>query len=265
MEPLFLGKERLRARAVLLADRIDLAPLDTYARIASTPLAIQAGSAGVAVIFRYGVVVLFGMQPIEEAVFLADVKKLSKSPQETLYEEIAEIAVETHSGERIAQGLIFLHDASIERIQLVADVLAESVVLERYEAIISNTFDRVEPLATGLESGAWMIGGSRELLSQIGGALLIEHKMVGRIEVAEKPEVLWERSELEPLYQRLATEYELRERQVAIERKLALVSRTVETVLNLLHHRRNLRVEWYIVSLIVVEIMLTLYAMFWQG
>ena len=69
--------------------------------------------------------------------------------------------------------------------------------------------------------------------------------------------------DLESLYARLATEYELRERQAAIERKLQLTSRTVETVLDLLHHRRSLRVEWYIVILIVIEILLTLYEMFW--
>jgi uncharacterized Rmd1/YagE family protein len=33
-------------------------------------------------------------------------------------------------------------------------------------------------------------------------------------------------------------------------------------VLNLLQNRRSLRVEWYIIILIVFEILLTLYAMF---
>jgi uncharacterized Rmd1/YagE family protein len=41
-----------------------------------------------------------------------------------------------------------------------------------------------------------------------------------------------------------------------------LLSRTIETVLDLLNQRRSLRVEWYIVILIVIEIGLTLYEMF---
>lgn len=261
--PLFAGRKRIRASAVLVADRIDTSLLNVTGRIATTPLTIPAGESGCVVVFRYGAVVLFGLQPIEEAAFLADLRKLIKEPHERLYQEQAEIEIEPNADERIAQGVIVLRDAKIERLQLVADVLAESVALERYEDIIAKTFDRVEPMAMALERGDWTYRRSRELLSHIGGAMLIEHKMVGRIEVAEKPDVLWERVDLEPLYARLATEYELRERQAAIERKLKLTSRTVETVLDLLHHRRNLRVEWYIVILIVIEILLTLYEMFW--
>lgn len=258
-------QKRVRVAAVLLADRIETALLDVTGRLATTPLTIRAGSAGCAVVFRYGAVVMFGLQPVEEAAFLSDLKKLTKDPHDRLYQEQAELVIDAAADERIVQGAIVLRDTSIERLQLVADVLAESVVLERYEDIIAKSFDRVEPLAAALERGNWTFRRSRELLSHIGGAMLIEHKMVGRIEVAEKPEVLWERVELEPLYARLATEYELRERQSALERKLKLTSRTVETVLDLLHHRRSLRVEWYIVILIMVEIMLTLYEMFWRG
>lgn len=263
MQPLFKGKERIRARSVLLADRIELGLIESDTRIATTPVTVRAGESGCAVVFRYGAVVLFGMQPIEEAAFLADLRKLVKDAHERLYQEQAEIRFDPTSEERVTQGVIVLREPSVERVQLVADVLAESVVLERYEDIIAATFDRVEPLALTLAQGARFLKRSKELLSHIGGAMLIEHKMVGRIEVGEKPDVLWEHVELEPLYARLATEYELRDRQTAIERKLQLVSRTVETVLDLLHHRRNLRVEWYIVLLIVVEIMLTLYEMFW--
>ncbi|NUM56578.1 MAG: RMD1 family protein [Candidatus Hydrogenedentes bacterium] len=262
---LFAGRKRIRANAVLLADRIETPLLDVTGRIATTPLTIRAGSAGCVVVFRYGAVIMFGLEPIEEAAFLTDIKKLINEPHERLYQEQAELEIDSAADERVVQGVIVLRDAGVERLQLVADVLAESVVLERYEDIIAKTFDRVEPLAAALERGNWTFRSSKKLLSHIGGAMLIEHKMVGRIEVAEKPEVLWERVELEPLYARLATEYELRERQAALERKLKLTSRTVETVLDLLHHRRNLRVEWYIVILIVVEIMLTLYEMFWRG
>jgi uncharacterized Rmd1/YagE family protein len=81
--------------------------------------------------------------------------------------------------------------------------------------------------------------------------------MVGRVEVEEKPEALWERPDLERLHQRLAEEYELPERHRALERKLDLIARTANTLLTLQYNRRNLRVEWYIVALIVVEIMIT--------
>ncbi|MBB5347403.1 putative Rmd1/YagE family protein [Desulfoprunum benzoelyticum] len=39
------------------------------------------------------------------------------------------------------------------------------------------------------------------------------------------------------------------------------MSRTAETLFGLLQNKRSLRVEWYILLLIVIEILLTLYEM----
>ena len=60
------------------------------------------------------------------------------------------------------------------------------------------------------------------------------------------------------------TEYELRERNTVLERKLAIISRTAETTINLLHNRRMLRVERYIVVLIVIEVILYSYEIWWK-
>jgi uncharacterized Rmd1/YagE family protein len=69
---------------------------------------------------------------------------------------------------------------------------------------------------------------------------------------------------LEVLYVRLESEFELRERQLALERKLEVIGRTAQTVLDLLQARRSLRVEWYIVILIVMELLLSLYEQFFK-
>jgi len=50
----------------------------------------------------------------------------------------------------------------------------------------------------------------------------------------------------------------------ALERKLALVSRTARTLVDLLNAKHALRVEWYIVALIAFDILLVLYGM-WRG
>jgi uncharacterized Rmd1/YagE family protein len=81
---------------------------------------------------------------------------------------------------------------------------------------------------------------------------------VGRVEVAEKPEIVWDDAALDRLYEHLAAEYELRDRDRALTRKLEVASRTVETYLDMLQHRQTLRVEWYIVTLILVEIVLVM-------
>ena len=86
--------------------------------------------------------------------------------------------------------------------------------------------------------------------------------MVARVEVIDRPELIWERPDLEQLYLRLEDEFELRERASTLDRKIELISRTVGTALDLLQKRRGIRVEWYIVALIMFEIALSIYDIF---
>ncbi|WP_342239006.1 hypothetical protein [Inquilinus sp. OTU3971] len=77
----------------------------------------------------------------------------------------------------------------------------------------------------------------------------------------EKPEPLWEFPELERLHARLEAEYELRDRARALDAKLDLLSRSCETLIGLVQARRSLRVEWYVVFLIVAELCLSIFAL----
>jgi required for meiotic nuclear division protein 1 len=99
------------------------------------------------------------------------------------------------------------------------------------------------------------------LLRQIGNALLVQHKMVGRVETGEKPDLLWDHPELERLYARLAEEYELRDRARALDHKQDVILRTTETMLGLVQERSIMRVEWYVVILIVAELVVMLYSL----
>jgi uncharacterized Rmd1/YagE family protein len=262
---LFGQGTELVARALCLGERIDTRALETTRRLASRPLTLAAGEAGGAVVFRYGVVVLFGLSPVEEASFLANLRPFVIEPFDPPPVEEVLLSQAEDEPEQVVPSGVRLSDFSLERLQVVADILAKSVVLDHYEAAIASAFDRIEPLAKSLQREGQAGSASRELLRQLGGSLLIQHKMVWRAEISEKPEILWDRPELDRLYSRLADEYELRERQLALDRKLALVSQSAQTLIDLLQDRRSLRVEWYIVLLIVVEIALTLYAMFVRG
>lgn len=266
MQPeLFADTRTLRARALFAGERIELRAMETTQRLAVAPLAVPAGARGCAVLFRYGAVVLFDLDPVEEAAFLAHLHHLIHEPFPR--PEIEEVVINTdpQRDERVESDGISLRELNVERLQVVADILAKSVVLAYYEASVAQVFDYIEPLAANLQREGRGGYQGKTLLRQIGGTLLVQHKMVARVGVSEKPDILWDHPELERIYLRLQDEYELRERHLALERKLDLIARTVETLLDLLQHDRSLRVEWYIVILIVVEIFLTLYAMFMGG
>lgn len=252
----------LRLRAVFIGERLELRAFESTERLAVSPLTIQAGERGYAVLFRYGVVVLFGLTPIEEVAFLDQLKPLVRQPYSTPETEETRVRVDAAGSEGVAGDTITVPELTVERLQAIADVIAKSVILGFWERDVSSVFERIEPLAVGLQSHGSAPRQSRELVTYVGGALLTQHRSVGHVAVLEKPEVLWEHPELERLYNRLTSEYELRERQLALQNKLELVATTAETLLDLLQNKRSLRVEWYIVILIVVEILLTLYELF---
>ncbi|MBE9180489.1 RMD1 family protein [Oculatella sp. LEGE 06141] len=262
---LFTDKDLVKGRALFLGEQLDLDALEKADYLATVPLVVTAGEQGCAVLFRYGAVVLFGLEPVEEASFLTYLKPLIVEPFTTPETEDIKLSIDSNVAGKVENGVIWLREFSIERLQIVGDILAKSVVLEHYEVGTGEVFDQLEPFAAELQRSTKNERRGKELLRQIGRVLSIQHKIVGRVEIIDKPELLWDAPELERLYLRLEDEYEIRERHIALERKLELISRTAETVLDLLQHNTGLRVEWYVVILIVVEIMLSLYDIFIQA
>ncbi len=247
-------------RAILLGERIDTRGLEDPEPLATAPLALRCEPSGIAVLFRYGVVALFEVSPSEERRFIDRLMPRVIEPYDPPEIDELRVAIRADAEEQMGvDGTLTLRDLSVERAQLVADALAKSLVLAHYETRIAAVFDRIEPLAASLRRRGRPGAQGRFLLRHIGNVLSVQHKMVGRVETGEKPEVLWDHPALERLYIRLADEYELRERERALERKLEVISRTVETLLDLVTQNRNLRVEWYIVGLIVIEVVLSIY------
>jgi uncharacterized Rmd1/YagE family protein len=245
-------------RAVYVGQRVEFRSLLGHP-LATSPLVLETGAQGLAVIFKYGVVVLINVSDSEEAAIFREIASSVQEPFQTPAKEVGEIRVAGEGAERAQNNIFYLQEVTLEKIQLIADVLAKSVVLAHYEAAVHASFDQVEPLASNLKERGRLERRTNALLKHIGDALLVQTRTVGRVEVSEKPEVLWERPDLEPFYARLADEYELLERQTALERKLNLIARTTETLLDLLQHDRSHRVEWYIVALIAFEICLSLF------
>jgi len=258
------GIVEFKARALLVGDRIDLRSLAPADRLATDPITIAAGACGIAVLFRYGTVVFFNVTPLEEGEILRQLAPLVSQPYAAPEIESLDIRIDTGAREGMAGNALNLADYAIERFQLVADILSKSTVLAMYEARAGRSFDLIDPFAADLERNARSSHTAAQLLQQIGAALKSEHNLVGRVEVVDKPEIIWEHPNLERLYLRLEDEFEIRERHLGLERKLELVSRTAQTVLELLQSRRSFRLEWYVVFLILIEVVLSVWQLFFM-
>ncbi len=258
MELQLKNRQDLKARALLLGDRLDLKLFKIADCLATTPLTLQVDEdGGIAVLFRYGVIVLFGVNSAAEVKFVESLKSLLTNPYST--PEIEELEINSGRGSvGVQSGVVSLDSITLENLQVIADALSKNLVLTLYEKKVAGEFDKIEPLAQELATYGKVSAGSRNLLSKIGSMLLIEHRMVGRAEIGDKPETLWDNPHLEGLYASLGDEFELMERQSALDRKLGLISDTAQTLSDVWDNRQLHKLEWYVIGLIVFEIFISL-------
>lgn len=245
-------------KAWFLGTRIDIRDIDQARVLALAPLTLTTGPDRWVVVFRFGVIVLFGLSPSEEQDILERLSDFVAGKLVSPESETAEMRVDPEQRDHInSEGRLIVADFSVERLQIIAQALAKSVVLAHYEKALARTFERFEKLIDQLSHGI-NPGKGRDVINEVAHALTILTRMVGKVEVTEKPELTWDNPLLDRFYQRLAVEYELHERDVILSRKLDLLWRIAETYLDLLNNRQGHRLEWYIVILIIIEIALTL-------
>jgi uncharacterized Rmd1/YagE family protein len=258
--------DRVTARALLVGDRIDTAGLERSDVLSTAPLSFRAGAKGVATVFRYGVVTFVGLTTLEEDEVLRTLAPRIKGEYKAREEETAIIELSEEREDQIpAGGPIYLKTLSAEHIVVISDALAKSAVLAHDEREVASVFDRIEPFARELAEGGRTPGGRRAILRHVGNTLLVQHRVSGRVAVAEKPDVLWDRPNLERLYARLENEYELKERTDALNRKLSVVAETAKALTDVIDTERSLRIEVIIVILILLEVVFAAYQMLGHG
>jgi uncharacterized Rmd1/YagE family protein len=256
-------KVRLTARALLLGERIDTAGLERSDVISTTPLAFRVGAGGFAVLFRYGVAVLVGLSPVKEDEVVRGLAARIIGRFARIEDEAAVIEVAPDRDEQIAPGgPIIVRELSAPRLLVIADALAKNVALARDEREVSKVIEIAEPFAAELARTGRSPANRGQLLRTIGQALLVNHRMSGRVQVEEKPDILWDQPEFERLYARLEDEYELKERAAALARKLRVIDETARALTDIMDTTRSVRLEAAIVALIVVEVLVTFYQLF---
>jgi uncharacterized Rmd1/YagE family protein len=263
-EQVSVAVAHLSARAIYLGAPLDVGRLRKADYLAEDPLVLAVGTSGRVVLFRYGVAVFFGVDAEEEKAFVDYLQVYltgTAGPPPRGATEQATIIADVSARERAFDGVIWMSDTSVPRLQVVAHGIAASALLNHYEIELARVFDQLEPFATRLRTEGRITRKRREVVRDIGRALEIRVLTAGRAAIREKPEVLWDHPELERLHRRLDDEFDLSERADALEAKLAIVGDAANMAVNLLQHERSHSIEWLIVILILLEFLLALYDM----
>ncbi len=247
--------------AECIARSINLRTLG-YPRLTHAVALKETGDDSFVMVYKYGAVVFFGVPETERSAIRAELAPHAELLTESVDTERMEL-MQSDAPLSVYNGCVKLQSPSREQLFIIADVLSKSVVLCRYETMILDMLNTIEPIAQNMRQGR-ILGGRRKLITILGDSLAIQNAMVSRIMVDDKPEILWDMPELEKLFALMNNEYEIRERQRVLEGRLKVVTDTISYNTDILNYLSSYRVEWYITILIVVEIMLTLYEMFFK-
>jgi len=248
--------------AVLIGNEINLKALTNRTSSRKESVLIRLAEQSVALIYPFGAIVFFNATTSATVELITRCQRFATQLITTPETEQFSVIIQPDQPEGIVKNKVSIKRISKAHLEIIADALAKSVVIEYHENRIGSIFDKIEPIAKSLKERGKLGYRTNDLLKHIGASLVMAQEMVGKIEVTEKPLILWEHGELEPLHAQLVEDLEIIERQSSLERKLELISHTAQTSLEVLQQHQSHRLEWYIIILIGIEIILHLYQMF---
>lgn len=253
------------ANAILIGTQIDIKKLtpDPISR-GTYSIMVRLSKNGIALIYRYGAIMFFNASVSETAELIGFCQPYTHNFFTHPETERFSVVIMPNQNEGIIDDKIFIKKVTKPILEIIGSALSKSVTLDYQENCMNALFDKIEPIAKGLSEMGKLGQSAKQLLKHIGATLLMAQEMVGKIQVSEKPVLLWEQPLLEPLYLQLTDDLELKERQEILDQKINLIAKTAETSLGVLEHRHSNRLEWYIIILIAIEIVLQLYELFFK-
>ncbi|TSC60554.1 MAG: hypothetical protein LiPW15_432 [Parcubacteria group bacterium LiPW_15] len=220
------------------------------------PLVAELGEDKYAVVTRFGAVSFWNATESLIREFLNEIDQyIEKGALIHRHTDSLEIFVGAEE-EKTTFEELFLKTLDVEKIKIISYVSAQSVALDRYEEEIDVRLHELGQVVAGMKSGKKAAFNQSDVLRQVGNVLSVKQTTVSRLSLFDKPDETWKKEEIEQLYNRLRTEYELRDRFDVLNEKIDFLSENNVTLLNYLSSQKSNYLEIWVIILIVVEIAL---------
>ena len=207
--------------------------------------------------FSYGVMVCWGFSDSEERELLFSIKDFEKEPNAKI--ELDEFTFAYGDAMRIEEDEILLQNKNTLSKLAVSHGLAQSTKLVTFEELIQKTIDTTKHLPVELAKKG-KIALSRKEISRKMGGLFMERNFINlHSEILDTPEFFWDYPELEPFYRKTAHYLDISKRIEILNKRLNVVHELFEILTNELNHQHSSRIEWTIVTLILIEVLLAIF------
>lgn len=220
------------------------------------PLALELLEGQYAVLTRFGTVSFWNVKEGLIRDFLKEIAPYVETGS-VLHRHTDTLKIFVGSDtERATFEELFIDELDAEKIKIISYVSAQSVALDRYEEEINVRLHDLGRVVASMKASGSMAFDQSDILKQVGNVLSVKQRTVSQLSLFDKPDETWEREELERLYDRLRSEYELRDRFDVLNEKIDFLSENNTILLNYLSSQRSNFLELVVIILIVIEIAL---------
>lgn len=210
-------------------------------------------------VYSFGVLVFFNVEG--EKAMAKSFRKFVSSPIAKWPREDYTVVVGSET-DAVAYDEVTIREFSLDKLIIIATVLAQSVALEHSEGAVDTVLHRFERINLDLERESKLRVRGKDLIKTLATTNLILQQILSRLSLLDKPDITWDVQELGVLFGHLRKMYELDDRFKAVEFKLDSIQDNSKALLSILEARRSERLEITIVILIVIEVLLFIYELF---
>lgn len=224
--------------------------------LAINPLVLEPQQGSFVFLARFGGVVFWNAsealirQVHEELKFLQGLGRLEERARDFLTVKVGA------AGDAVGFSEVQLRELTLDKLRIVSLTLAQSVALDHFEAAVSQAMARFQPVVAALSRSGKLAPPHREVLRLVGFAMEVRAAVLDNLTLFDDPPETWESEALAHLDSGLYDQFDLEERLGAIREKLAYLQDAGATFLDLLNTRKNHRLEWIVILLILSEILL---------
>jgi uncharacterized Rmd1/YagE family protein len=190
------------------------------------PLLVQLEEEAMLVVFRYGAIVFFNVQPQQIQQLTDRLKPSGLRENKISSEDDLLFYITTQQKKPVGMEEWHIKEFNRDIALVFGIVLSRSLSLEYYEKLVADVLEQCQQTIAALAMKVWIPHRQREAVKHVGLALSVEHDLAYDVGILDDPDTLWDGgSKVERLYTSLKREFDLENRVRIIQQKISIISR----------------------------------------
>lgn len=210
-------------------------------------------SEGFCFFFPYAVVVFWSLNTVQRAHVLDLIASCVEEPFPGIDGD--ELEWQLGKENSVKQDTIILTSSDSKLLLSVSHALAQSVLLSTFETQVEELIEKTSPMVQNLALEGKTKTTSKETNLLIGTLFYIKAQVNLQSDVLHTPDFFWEEDEHEPFYKLMRVYMKITGRTNVVNQRLTEVGQLLSFVQESHKETTELRLEWIIILLIILEVL----------